>query len=98
MNEPKNNPEEPKEGPIPDGYIPDADRYMIGSASTPGAKLMSIGGRVTMKLLQEQMRVEHIISIHGVGTIKCILVVDYTVDEIKALIIKARKKILQKSN
>ena len=98
MSTKNDKPEEVTEGPIPEGFIPDADKYMLGSAKTPNARLMPIGGRIMMNLIREQMLVENIISIHGVGKLKCILVVDYTIDEIIEFMKNARLKMREAAN
>lgn len=91
--------EEPKEGPIPKGFIPVAKTYMIGSMTSEGAKLMKIGGKVMMEfVVEEQMQIEHIVSFHGVGEIKCIILVDYTDEEIMHFMRNARIKIGKLAN
>lgn len=87
--------EEPPQvtGKIPDDFIPKADNYMLGSAKTKGAKLINLGGKIMLEhVVMNQMLAENIISIHGVGKIKCILVVDYTDDEIRKFIFLARQR------
>lgn len=101
MTDDKLIPDEEQEqltGPIPEGLIPDSEKYVMGSITTQDAKLMNVGGRLIMSLLIPLMTAEHIVSISGVGNKECIILVDYTVDEIKELLMKARKSVLDKAN
>lgn len=78
---------------IPDGYIEDADEYYVLS-NIKGSTPILIGGRVMCNyVVYDQMDRRNIIATVGVKPTGCIVIVDYTVQQVNYFIDTAKKKI-----
>jgi len=75
---------------IPEGYIRDADNYVIIPIDTQ--KSIELGGRIMFKnVVLDQMEIDNIIIESGLGKKVCCIVVCYTAKEVQTMIDNAKR-------
>lgn len=82
---------------IPDKFIEDADKYIL--VANDSDKPIKLGGRIMMnQVVREQMTMDNIIATTGFANKVCIIMVDYSAEQILHFIRIARAKLQKLSN
>jgi len=75
---------------IPEGFIEDADNYVIIPMDT--YQSIELGGRIMFKqVVIDQMEVDNIVATSGLAPTVCAILVSYTAKEVKEKIENAKR-------